>query len=131
MALETLLGTLIGLAAGLAIGLLGALVWRVSATRAIRQDAIRRSAAVIAGRVHEQIVPFLPGFEFNPKDARFLGSPVDFVVFDGLATGAVSRVVFLEIKTGGSVLSAREEEVRNAIVNRRVEWRELRIARDG
>jgi predicted Holliday junction resolvase-like endonuclease len=120
-----------GFAVGAGAGLLGAtvvfLLWRMTGVRNIRREAIKRSAAVISGRVHEQLVPHLPGFDFNPKDARFLGSPVDFIVFDGLATGEVTRVVFLEIKTGSSTLTAREQEVRAAIMNRRVEWRELRL----
>ncbi|MBM4188472.1 MAG: hypothetical protein FJ206_14310 [Gemmatimonadetes bacterium] len=116
---------LIAFAAGLAAGLVALVYWRLTAVRAIRRDAVRRSAAVIAGRVSEQLVPYLPGFEFNPKDVRFLGSPVDLVVFDGLSTGTVARVVFLEIKTGGAGLSSREKEVRDAIHHRRVEWREL------
>ena len=117
----------VGFGLGLVIGLLVFVIWRLTAVGAIRRDAIQRSAAVISGRVHEQLVPHLPGFEFNPKDARFLGSPVDFIVFDGLATGEVSRVVFLEIKTGSAMLTPREREVREAIRNRRVEWQELRV----
>ena len=120
---------LIGIVVGLAVGLISFLVWKVRYAKAIRQDAVRRSQAVIAGKVHEQLVPYLPGFDFNPKDARFLGSPVDFVVFDGLADGSVARVVFLEVKTGAATLSPREREVREAILARRVEWRELRVER--
>jgi predicted Holliday junction resolvase-like endonuclease len=127
---ELVTGALVGLAAGLVLALGCFLVWRVAAVPAIRRDAIARSAAVISGRVHEQLVPHLPGFAFDPKDARFLGSPVDFVVFDGLATGEVKRIVFLEVKTGTSVLSQREREVRAAVEGRRVEWQELRIARE-
>jgi len=119
----------VGFGLGLLIGLLVFVIWRLTAVRGIRRDAIARSAAVISGRVHEQLVPHLPGFEFNPKDCRFLGSPVDFIVFDGLADGTVSRVVFLEVKTGSAALSAREREVREAIRGRRVEWRELRVER--
>jgi predicted Holliday junction resolvase-like endonuclease len=127
MTAETAVAGAIGAIAGLLIAAVLFLLWRATAVRDIRRDAIRRSAAVISGRVHEQLVPHLPGFDFNPKDARFLGSPVDFIVFDGLATGQVTRVVFLEIKTGSATLTAREQEVRAAIVNRRVEWRELRL----
>lgn len=126
---EALLAGLAGCAAGLVAALVAFLLWRATAVRAIREDAVRRSAAVIAGRVHEQLVPYLPGFDFNPKDARFLGSPVDLVVFDGLAAGRVERVVFLEIKTGGGTLTAREREVRDAVRERRVEWLELRAPR--
>ena len=124
---ETIAGGLIGFGTGALVAALVFLVWRASWSKAISKDAVARSQAVFSGRVHEQLVPHLPGFEFNPKDVRFLGSPVDFVVFDGLATGSVSRVVFLEIKTGGSTLSQREREVREAVQQRRVEWRELRV----
>jgi predicted Holliday junction resolvase-like endonuclease len=35
-------------------------------------------------------------------DIRFLGSPVDLVVFDGLAEGQVRRLIFVEVKSGRS-----------------------------
>src|SRR5206468_1492693 len=87
----------------LAAALLAALVfvvWKAAYTRAVCRDAIQRSLAVTTGKVFEQLIPYLPDFEFNPKDVRFLGSPVDFVVFDGLSDGTVRRVVFVEVKTG-------------------------------
>ena len=119
-----------GLALGLALGVLLALVyvvtWRVRYTKLVRQDAVQRSLAVTAGKVYEQVVPYLPDFPFNPKDVRFLGSPVDFVVFDGLSDGHVARVVFVEVKTGGAELSTRERHVRDAVLDARVEWYELR-----
>ena len=118
------------LALGFTIGLLVAalyfVIWRDRHTRGIRRAAVPQSRAVTVGQVSQELAPFLPGFEFNPKDARFLGSPVDFVVFDGLDEGAVRRVVFLEIKTGGSDLSARERQVRDAVEAGRVGWTTLR-----
>ncbi len=107
--------------------LLAFVLWKARYTRAVRLDAVLRSQAVTAGKVYEQLVPFLPGFGFNPKDARFLGSPVDFVVFDGLNDGDVRRVVFVEVKTGTSDLSLRERRVRDAVRNAQVEWLELRL----
>lgn len=118
---------LLGIAIGALIAWLYFLVWRLRYASSIRQDAVQRSLAVTAGKVHEQLVPFLPEFGFNPKDARFLGSPVDLVVFDGLASGAVRRVVFLEVKTGGAGLTARERQVRDVIEARAVAWAELRL----
>ena len=108
-----------GLGVGIAIGLLLAwvyfLIWKVRYTTSIREDAVQRSQAVTAGKVHEQLIPYLPGFPFNPKDVRFLGSPIDLVVFDGLAEGQVRRVVFLEVKTGRAGLTSRERSVRDAV----------------
>jgi predicted Holliday junction resolvase-like endonuclease len=102
------------------------LLWKARYTRAVRQDAIQRSLAVTTGKVYEQLVPYLPDFPFNPKDVRFLGSPVDFVVFDGLSDGHITRIVFVEVKTGAADLSTRERRIRDAVRNSRVEWYELR-----
>jgi predicted Holliday junction resolvase-like endonuclease len=120
-------GALAGFLVGFAIALIGFLLWKARYTRAIRKDAVQRSLAVTIGKVHEQLVPHLPGFDYNPKDARFLGSPVDFVIFDGLATGQVERIVFLEVKTGNANLSSREKQVKEAVVRGRITWEELRL----
>jgi predicted Holliday junction resolvase-like endonuclease len=121
------------LALGLAIGFLLAwlyfLLWKMRYTKSIRADAVQRSQAVTAGKVHEQLIPYLPTFPYNPKDVRFLGTPIDLVVFDGLAEGRVRRIIFLEVKTGGSGLTSRERSVREVVEAREVEWTELRVPR--
>ena len=95
--------------------------------KSIREDAAKRSQATTIGKMTEHLVPFMPDFAYNPKDARFLGSPIDFVVFNGLSEGEMKGVVFIEVKTGeGSSLSARERQVRNAIEDKRVAWELLR-----
>lgn len=127
---------LLGIVIGIIIAWLYFLVWKLRYSASIRENAVQRSLAVTAGKVHEQLVPYLPEFGFNPKDARFLGSPVDLVIFDGLAAGNVRRVVFLEVKTGsgggggaGAPLTARERQVRDVIEARQVAWAELRLKR--
>src|ERR1043166_166715 len=102
--------------------------WKVSSEADIRKDARQRSQSVIVGKVTEHIIPYLPDFSYNPKDARFVGSPVDFIVFDGLDAGSVRQVVFVEVKTGGSSLTPRERQVRDAVREQRAAWKELRIA---
>jgi len=101
--------------------------WKTEQEKQIRQDAIQRSQAVTVGKVTEHLVPHLPNFNFNPKDARFIGSPIDFIIFDGLNNDEESQireVVFLEIKTGTSALTRRERLVRDAIKAGRVRWLE-------
>ena len=120
---------LLGIVIGLVIAWLYFLIWKLRYTAAIRENAVQRSLAVTSGKVHEQLVPYLPEFGFNPKDARFLGSPVDLIVFDGLADGQVRRVVFLEVKTGAAPLTTRERQVRDVIEAREVAWAELRLTR--
>lgn len=90
--------------------------WREREEQSIREDAIERSQAVIRGKVTEHLVPFFPDFAYNPRDARFVGTPVDLIVFDGLSEGDVQRVVFVEVKSGKSAtLSSRERKVRDCI----------------
>lgn len=125
--LNNVMALALGLVIGLLLGLVYVLIWKARHTGAIRQDAIQRSLAVTVGKVSEQLVPYLPDFHFNPKDVRFLGSPVDLVVFDGLDAGAVRRIIFIEVKTGASGLSTRERQVRDAIQAGNVEWTELRV----
>jgi predicted Holliday junction resolvase-like endonuclease len=118
----------IGIAVGFLVAWVYFLLWKARYTSIIREDAVQRSQAVTAGKVHEQLLPYLPDFPFNPKDVRFLGSPIDLVVFDGLAEGRVRRIVFLEVKTGRAGLTTRERCVRDVVQAREVEWRELRAA---
>ncbi len=100
--------------------------WKLDYEELIRKDAAQRSQSVIVGKVTEHFTPYLPGFAYNPKDARFIGTPIDFVVFDGLSDGEVKKVVFVEVKTGKSALSSRERRVRDAIEAGLTEWLEIR-----
>lgn len=105
--------------------------WKVEAEKEIRKDAIDKSQSVTMGKMTEHMVPYLPGFGFNPTDARFIGSPIDLVVFDGLSDGNVKKIVFVEIKTGVSTLSTRERIVRDAILAKNIEWVEVKANFEG
>lgn len=94
----------------------------------VRSEALERSRAVIRGQVSEQIVPLIDEFPFEAADARFLGHPIDFVVFDGLASdGGEIEVVLVEVKSGGARLSRREARVRDAVEQGRVRFEVVRI----
>lgn len=94
----------------------------------LRKDAVKRSKAVINGQVAEQIAPFLPDFPANPSDARFIGKPVDFIVFSGLSENEkIDEILFVEVKTGKSALSEREKEVKKAVEKGNVRYVEYRI----
>ena len=121
----------VGLLAGLA---LGRRTGRLEAERGLpdrlaseRDDAVKRSRAVVGGQVAEQVAPYLPDFPCDPGDARFVGKPVDFVCFSGASSGEIDEIVFVEVKTGVSALSKTEKSLREAIVAGRVRWVEYRI----
>ena len=94
-----------------------------------RTDAAKRSRSVLGGTAGEQLAPLLPGFSerFEAADARFLGAPVDYVVFDGLCAGELREVVFVEVKTGRARLNANERQVELAIREGRVGFELLRL----
>lgn len=88
-----------------------------------RKEAIGRSRSVLGGKFTEQMAPYLPEFKYDPTDARFIGSPIDLVVFPGLATGEPTEVVFIEVKTGkSSRLPSRERKVKELIEAGKVRW---------
>ncbi len=81
----------------------------------------KKSSEVRLGHIAEKLAPFLEDFPYNPEDSIFLGQPIDYIVFDD------SSVVFLEIKTGKSKLSAKQRHIRDLIKDKYVEWKEIRI----
>jgi predicted Holliday junction resolvase-like endonuclease len=100
--------------------------WKIANEAFFRQDAIARSRSVIVGKVMEHLVPYTPSvFPYNPKDARFIGSPIDLVVFDGCDEGEIRQVIFLEVKSGTSNLSGRQRQIRDAVQAGKVVWRVL------
>jgi predicted Holliday junction resolvase-like endonuclease len=103
--------------------------WKIEYETVIRQDAIKKSQAVTIGKVTEHIIPYFSGvFPYNPKEARFIGSPIDLIVFDGMETDPENiSVHFIEVKTATSALTPRQRAIKYAILNKRVEWKELRV----
>jgi predicted Holliday junction resolvase-like endonuclease len=100
----------------------------------IRQQTIEASRSVIKGRVGEQFAPLLPLFKYNPSDARFIGAPVDLVVFDGYSemSGGKSdrplKVVFVEVKTSKRPrLTNVENAIRRAIESGNITYEVMRI----
>lgn len=96
-------------------------------TDAAREDAVKRSRAVLTGQIGEQLAPYLPGFPCRPEDARFVGKPVDFVAFPGLSEGTPAELLLVEVKSGDARLSAAERAIRDAVLAGRVRWVEYRL----
>lgn len=93
----------------------------------IREHAIAGSRATTLGKTIERIAPMFSGFGHHPADARPIFEPLDFVIFDGLYTGEVTEVVFLEFKTGNAALSRAQRTIREAVNKKRVRFEERRM----
>ena len=96
--------------------------WKAEVGRA-RKEAIAQSRAVLGGRFVEQLAPYLPEFRYDPTEARFIGNPIDLIVFPGLATGNPREIVIIEIKSSqNSQLSPEERKIRQLIEDGMVRW---------
>jgi predicted Holliday junction resolvase-like endonuclease len=107
--------------------------WKVEAGNEIRKDSVNRSRSTLKGKIAEQMAPVLPEFAFNPADARFIGSPVDYIIFDGL-TGVADeqdtsiRIVFMDVKKGAGKLTRVQRVIKKAVEEKAVTWQTLYLA---
>ena len=92
-----------------------------------RKDAIMKSRAVLGGHFSENLAPYLPDFPFLPTECRFVGKPIDFIVFKGMDEKNINKVSFVEVKSGKAKLSPQEKNLKEAIDKKKVEWVEYRI----
>jgi len=92
---------------------------------ALTEGRTKKSAEVKLGKTVEKICSVLPGFPYEPSDCRALFDPIDYVAFKGLSRGTISRVDFVDIKTGASRLNQRQREIRDAISDGAVRIRRL------
>lgn len=91
------------------------------------QQALKKSRAVIKGKIHEQLAPFLDAFPFQAGDARFLGSPIDYIIFNGLCQQQLTEVVLIDIKTGNASLTKTERQIKHLVDQRKVRWMTIRL----
>jgi len=102
-------------------------LWMQDTEKDLRKDAITRSMGVNFGKITEHLLPFSRHLaEFDPRDIRFIGSPVDLMIFSG-ATAKKSEIdiYLVEIKTGSGQLSKKQKTIRDAIENHRVYWKPI------
>lgn len=85
-------------------------------------EALNKQRQVLKGKISEQIAPFLPGFPFKASECRFLGSPIDLIVFEGMDEGSVSNVYLIDIKTGAARLTPLQQSIKQAVENKRLFW---------
>ena len=102
------------------------------------KDAKKRSnnmqRNVLKGQIGEQFTPFIADFPYNPSDCRFLGEPIDYMIFqnlhacsEGLADVEAVQIIIAEVKTGNARLNVSQKIIKQAIENGQVSFKELRI----
>lgn len=98
-----------------------------------RADAVDTSRAVLRGKIAEQFALLLPGFlsKYNPADARFIGSPINYLIFRRMSKGDDSEdpveIVLLDVKTGKAGLKGVQKRFEEAVRLKRVSFDILRF----
>ena len=98
-----------------------------------RSNANESSRHTLKGKIGEQMSPLFPEFysKYQPSDARFLGSPIDYIIFKHMSeydskTKAVDvpiDVVLVEVKSAKKTgLTEKEKAVRIAVEEGRVSF---------
>lgn len=108
--------------------------WKEKEEKRIRDDAIRRSVSTRVGKYMDRLAPILTNFEHDPRDARWLGDPVDLIIFEGYGNSKDSKniedfkkIVICDVKTGKAGLTKEEKRIRELIEKKKIEWEEFRV----
>lgn len=111
--------------------------WKLENEQRIRKSVLNQSRVVLKGRIGEQMALLLPSFNYNPSDARFIGNPIDYIIFENYTEMKERKskepitITFMDVKTGQSDRLTRVEgKIRKTVENHRVKWETLHI-KDG
>ena len=114
---------ILGLLAGFISGIV--LVYRKIATPLKKEkkkiEERKRSLSSLYGKITEQFAPFMEKYPYDPKNFRFIGSPIDGIQFDD------DKIIFVEFKSSDSKLTERQKKIKENVENKKVEWFEFDI----
>lgn len=97
-----------------------------------RADAVKQSRSTLKGKIGEQMSPLFPEFysKYEPADARFIGSPIDYIIFKNMGKFSKDKkelieIIFLDIKTGSPTLSSLQNAIKSAVKFGRIDFQVL------
>ena len=85
----------------------------------LRSQAHR--VATTHGMIAEQFLPLVASYPWDPKNFKFLGSPVDGIAFES------DQVIIVEFKTAGSQMSRQQRDIQKLVEEGKVFFREIRL----
>lgn len=94
---------------------------KVSADKGAEQKALETGI----GKIVEKIIPTYANFKIPASDCRTLFEPIDLIAFNGLSSGRVDSIDFIEIKSGNAKLNPHQRMVRDAVNDKQVGYKEL------
>jgi predicted Holliday junction resolvase-like endonuclease len=87
------------------------------------EKAIITTRSVNIGKNLEKILPIMEDFKWQLPDCRFLGDPIDLLIFNGLSVNNIESISFIEVKSGKARLNKHQKLVKEAVEDNRVKYR--------
>ena len=91
----------------------------------ITTKAQMTTRAVNVGKNLEKILPTMKDFKWTMPDCKFLGDPIDLIIFNGLSVNKVNSISFVEVKSGKATLKKNQKSIRDAIEDKKVVYKEF------
>lgn len=99
-----------------------------------KKRSVNTSRAVLKGKMAEQFAPLFPEFNYLPSDAKFLGDPIDYIVFsgyseyrEGVGLAEEIEIVLIDIKSGQARLTKGQQAIARAIREGKVRFETIHI----
>lgn len=87
--------------------------------------AEKKAIEVGFGKLIEKFLPAYKDLRLQFRECRPLYDPIDVIVFNGLLTGKVDMITFLEIKSGDSRLNVHQKLIKKAVLDGKVNLKVL------
>lgn len=96
--------------------------------------SVSSSRAVLKGKIAEQFAPIFPQFDYLPSDSKFLGDPIDYVVFkgysefrEGLVSENAIEIILIDIKSGNARLTKGQQAIARAVKKGRIRFETIHV----
>ena len=88
-------------------------------------SSAKKSSEVKVGNITEQFAPFLDNWGYDPNNFSFLGKPIDGISYEE------DEIVFIEIKSGKSRLSQKQNNIKKLVEEGKVSFKTFRVDEKG
>jgi predicted Holliday junction resolvase-like endonuclease len=83
----------------------------------------KNTEAINLGFLLEKIVLTFPDFKYNHSECRPLFDPIDYIAFEGLSSGEITNITFIDIKSGNARLTDGQKQIKQTVIDKNVKFR--------
>lgn len=125
------------LGTGLVVALSG-YIWHTKVLKTIKhennlyvdkciKEALQKSRNVVRGQVAEELLPLFPDFPYVLSDCKFIGRPIDYIVFEGMSDKRDTKegeitIVLADVKVNKSTRNPVQNAIKRAVEAGRIRF---------